>query len=68
MNIQTTIRLIFFCIVVPTGMLVFNGIFAWLYPSMLPNGFVASVLASIIVGLLLYLSAKIIQALVTEQS
>jgi hypothetical protein len=49
-------------------MLVFNGLFEWLYPSMLANGFVASIIASGIVGLLLYLSAKIIQALVTEQS
>jgi hypothetical protein len=34
---------------------------------MLSNGLLASLIASGIVGLLLYISAKIIQALATEQ-
>ena len=67
MNTQTIIRLVFFCVIVPLGMLVFNGLFTWLYPSMLANGLLASLIASGIVGLLLYISAKIIQVLATEQ-
>jgi len=59
------IRYIFFVIIVPTAMLVFNGLLAWLYPKLLPNGYVASFVASGIVGLLLYISAKILQLIQT---
>ena len=66
MKSNTVVRFVFFCLVLPAGMLVFNGLFARIYPTILSDGYLATIAASLIVGLLLYVSVKVLQIIQTD--